>query len=127
MTSGHGPPQGHDEAVRRVLLADRAGTQARAVALGRDLGGIIDATADSNSDDEHDPEGSTIAFERAQVLALLDGASARLAEIDEALGRLDDGSYGRCAACAGPIAPARLAARPSATLCIACASRPRGR
>jgi DnaK suppressor protein len=75
------------------------------------------------TDDEHDPEGTTIAFERAQVSALLDRARQRVVELDEALARLDDGSYGRCVGCGRPIAPERLEARPAARACIDCATR----
>jgi RNA polymerase-binding protein DksA len=42
-------------------------------------------------------------------------------QIRAALQRIEDGSYGTCMKCGGPIAPARLEALPTATLCIACA------
>lgn len=47
---------------------------------------------------------------------------AEAAEIGAALRRIDDGSYGQCAGCGAAIAPARLDALPTATLCIACAA-----
>ncbi len=47
-------------------------------------------------------------------------AYRRLKQIDSALARLADGSYGVCADCGGPISPKRLAAIPSAERCIAC-------
>ena len=50
---------------------------------------IVAGSADSNADDEHDPEGSTLAFERAQVSALLLEARAYLSDLDRALARLD--------------------------------------
>ncbi|MPQ96712.1 TraR/DksA family transcriptional regulator [Modestobacter sp. I12A-02628] len=75
----------------------------------------------SNADDEHDPEGATIAFERQQAAALLDQARRRLVEVDEALARAAAGAYGRCAECGGPIGTERLAARPHARTCVACA------
>lgn len=81
------------------------------------------AASDVATDDEHDPEGTTIAFERAQVSALLDRARRRVTELDEALERLDAGRYGVCVGCGGPIAPDRLVARPSARTCIDCANR----
>jgi DnaK suppressor protein len=67
---------------------------------------------------EPDPEGATIAFERAQVAALLDRPRGRLADIERALQHLAAGAYGRCASCGGPIAAERLAARPSVRTCI---------
>lgn len=107
---------------RQTLVDERARTEERITALSRDLGSIIDSTAGANSDDEHDPEGATIAFERAQVAALLDHARTRLTSVDEALARWDTGVYSTCASCERQIAPARLAARPTATTCIECAT-----
>jgi len=110
--------------VRRRLAADRAETLDRLSGLERERAGIVAAAESANSDDEHDPEGATIAFEREHTAALLDRARQHLSEIDAAQRRLDDGSYETCAACGGPIAPDRLAARPTATTCIRCAARP---
>ena len=107
------------------LSATRADTQAQATALAADLEGIIAAATSVATDDEHDPEGTTIAYERAQAAALLADARARLREIDAALARLAAGEYGRCGSCGVPIAPERLAARPATTTCISCASTAR--
>ncbi len=79
------------------------------------------ASRSSNADDEHDPEGATIAFERQQVAALLESARRRLADVDAALARRETGDYGRCESCGRPIAAERLAARPAARTCIDCA------
>ncbi|MEU7846743.1 TraR/DksA C4-type zinc finger protein [Micromonospora parva] len=110
-------------AVREALLRLRAQTEAQAAALEGDLRGLFEASRSSNADDEHDPEGSTIAFERAQLIAVLDATRRRLAELDVALRRVDDGSYGVCERCLRPIPAERLVARPSARTCVACASR----
>jgi RNA polymerase-binding transcription factor DksA len=83
---------------------------------------MVAASRDSNADDEHDPEGATIAFERAQLASVLRLATDDLAEVDAALGRVSAGRYGRCERCGRPIAPARLDARPTARLCMTCAS-----
>ena len=88
--------------------------------------GLVDAGDGTNIDDEHDPEGTTIAFERAQVAALIDQARTRIADLDRALGSLAAGgreAYGICEVCGQPIAAGRLEARPSARTCIDCASR----
>jgi RNA polymerase-binding protein DksA len=108
-----------------LLAADRARTLDRLAGLDRELTGIIEAARAANADDEHDPEGATIAFEREHAAALAGQARRHLAEIDAALGRLDDGSYGTCAVCGSRIGSERLAARPAATTCISCASRTR--
>jgi DnaK suppressor protein len=110
-----------DPGLRSALTAERASTAARLTALQRDFDGIVGASEASNADDEHDPEGATIAFERAQVAALLEHARGRLADIDRALAQLDAGAYGACASCGGPIAAERLTARPSVRTCIDCA------
>ena len=76
-----------------------------------------------NTDDEHDPEGATIAFERAQVIALRDDAIRRIELIEQALSRIEDGTYGRCTGCGRPIPAARLAAVPGVQTCVSCAAR----
>jgi DnaK suppressor protein len=114
-----------DADLRRVLTAERVAAVQQIDDLTRQHTGIVEASAESNADDEHDPEGATIAFEREQLSALLRQARARLADLDRALVELAEGRYGRCEECGGPIAPDRLAARPAARTCIGCASRPR--
>ena len=104
------------------LAAERARTVARLAALRRDFDGIVAASESSNADDEHDPEGATIAFERAQVVALIEQAEAQLDRVELALRRRRDGGYGVCERCGGPIGAERLAARPTATTCIGCAT-----
>lgn len=86
-----------------------------------DVAAIVAASEGSNADDEHDPEGATIAFERAQVDALARHALAHLEEVAAALRRVEDGSYGTCTRCGRPIPRERLEARPTATTHVACA------
>ena len=103
------------------LDADEATTTERLLALRRDFSGVVAASADSNADDEHDPEGATIAFERSQVTALIQQAQRHLADISAARSRLEAGVYGRCERCGQQISPARLEARPTACTCVSCA------
>ncbi|CAN5375958.1 TraR/DksA C4-type zinc finger protein [soil metagenome] len=103
------------------LTAELARTCALETSLTAELQAMMQASVGSNADDEHDPEGATIAFERAQAQALLEQTRARLAGLRHAVERLDDGTYGTCAACGGQIAPERLLARPAASTCIRCA------
>src|SRR5690554_7523282 len=91
-----------------ALTRARAEVVDRLRALRGGFDDIVAASADSNADDEHDPEGATIAFERAQLDALARQAKEQLVEIDDALGRLASGSYGRCESCGQPIPPERL-------------------
>jgi len=104
-----------------LLAAERDRTAERLARLRRDFLGVVDASRDSNADDEHDPEGATIAFERQQVVALLEQARRRLADVEAALAHRAAGDYGICENCGRPIAPERLAARPAARTCIDCA------
>jgi DnaK suppressor protein len=97
-------------------------TTERLAALTGDYAGIVEASKDSNADDEHDPEGSTIAFERSQVGALVEEARHQLAEVEAARARLADGTYGTCQRCGEPIGEGRLEARPTARTCIRCAA-----
>jgi DnaK suppressor protein len=108
---------------RDLLAADREVTEERLARLRDDFTGVVDATRDANTDDEHDPEGHTIAYERSQTVALVRQAERHLVEIDAALARVQAGTYGVCASCGRPIAPARLEARPTAATCIECANR----
>jgi DnaK suppressor protein len=105
------------------LVEERAAALAQIETLTREFDGVVAASQSSNADDEHDPEGTTIAFERQQVVALLDQARRRLADVEAALARREAGSYGSCETCGRPIAPERLAARPAARTCIDCAAR----
>ncbi|MCU1537539.1 MAG: transcriptional regulator, TraR/DksA family [Humibacillus sp.] len=102
-----------------ALGSDRRDTLDRLASLRRGHTDVVAASEGSNADDEHDPEGSTIAYERSQLGALIAQAERHLAEIDAALGRVRDGSYGRCVVGGEAIPAARLEARPTALTCIA--------
>ena len=106
---------------RDLLLADRERTSARLATLRGDFRSVVDASRDTNADDEHDPEGATIAFERSQVYALVRQATQHLEEVEAALARLDAGTYGICEVCGEPIAAGRLEVRPTARTCVGCA------
>ena len=110
---------------RAQLEAALAENAEQLAALGRQHDEIVAASRDSNADDEHDPEGATIAFERQQVVALVDQLTRSRADILRALELQETGEYGRCESCGGPIGEARLEARPTARTCIDCASRRR--
>ena len=122
MDDDTGPP-GQPAGARELLTAERDRTLERLAGLEREFAGIVEASGSANADDEHDPEGATIAFEREHVAALRSQAREHVAEIDAALRRLDEGGYGICECCGQPIAAGRLAARPTATTCVACTSR----
>jgi RNA polymerase-binding transcription factor len=107
---------------RELLLTEQRRTRERAAALEREFAGLAEAASSAGTDDEHDPEGATLAFERQHAAALLEAAREQLAAIDAALGRLEAGRYGSCERCGQPIGADRLAARPNALTCIRCAA-----
>lgn len=110
-----------------TIAAERVATVERAAALARQVEGLAEQQAHTTHDDEHDPEGVTIGYERAQLQGLLAGARQDLEALDRAAARLAVGTYGRCGRCGGPIAPERLDALPAAETCIACATTRRRR
>ncbi len=113
-----------DQGAAARLDAEQSLTLERLAALDADFAAIVAASVDSNADDEHDPEGTTIAFERSQVDSLIRQAKSHLTEIEAARQRLAAGTYRTCEICGNPIGEARLAARPVARRCIVCAALP---
>jgi DnaK suppressor protein len=111
-------------AIRDSIDAERQQALARVEALKAELEGIILDSMDANADDEHDPEGSTVAFERAKVTALKSEAESHLAALERALERLGSGEYAVCERCRRKIPAERLAARPATTICVECARSP---
>jgi DnaK suppressor protein len=109
-----------DDAVT-ALVAERQAAMQRFADLERDAAAIAESTA-AGPDDEHDSEGSTVGYERARVASLIEQATRRLREIDDALRRAEAGLFGRCERCGEPIGRERLAALPSATRCVRCAA-----
>jgi RNA polymerase-binding transcription factor DksA len=107
--------------LRAQLEAEREAVRTQIASLDADFATIVEASAEVATDDEHDPEGATIAFERAQVDAIRTQAILRLADLDHALHQLTEGTYGICESCGGRIGAERLEARPAARTCISCA------
>src|SRR5438552_16665161 len=107
--------------VRETLEEQRRRARERVAALEREFAGLAEAASAAGGDDEHDPEGATLAFERQHAAALLEAAREQVAAADAALRRLDEGRYGVCGRCGQPIGAKRLAARPAAAICVRCA------
>jgi DnaK suppressor protein len=102
------------------LEALRAAAIERLATARAELGDVLDSASSTTGDDEHDPEGATIGFERAQAQASVDAALARLNETDAAIDRAAAGIYGVCVVCLQPISAERLDARPATPYCVAC-------
>jgi DnaK suppressor protein len=104
---------------RSALLAERSRSTKLLDDVERSMLDVSDARDGANVDDEHDPEGATLAWERGSLGAVRDDARRRLGLVDAALRRLEEGRYGRCAVDGEPIPEARLEAIPWATTCVA--------
>jgi DnaK suppressor protein len=81
---------------------------------------LSDAVGDAG-DDQADAGAKT--FEREHELAMTQNARDLLARSEQALARIDAGTYGVCESCGQPIGKARLQAFPRATLCVSCKQR----
>jgi DnaK suppressor protein len=115
------------EPAREVLLGERERARRQVAALEREFAGLAEAASAAGTDDEHDPEGATLAFERQHAAALLEAAREQVTAVDDALRRLAEGRYGVCERCGQPIGAERLAARPAAVTCVRCAGGGRRR
>jgi DnaK suppressor protein len=105
---------------RQLLLEERARAQAALDRLREDHpGSLEDETEEvAAGSDNHLGETATATLNREIDYTLEDNEVNLLAEIDAALKRIDDGTYGQCVRCGKPIPVERLEARPWATLCI---------
>ena len=78
----------------RYSSPSRLRARQRVAALEREFAGLAEAASSAGTDDEHDPEGATLAFERQHAAALLEAAREQVAAVDAALERLAEGRYG---------------------------------
>jgi RNA polymerase-binding transcription factor len=113
---------------RDVLLQARQRVQAAIDNLhDENPGSISDETGDDAVYDNHLADTATVTYDRELDYTLEENSEHVLAEIDAALERIEDGTYGTCSNCGKPIAPERLEARPWATLDIDCQRQREGR
>jgi len=77
-----------------------------------------DSVGELSSYDQHQADMGTETFEREKDLSILEQVEAELADVEHAVRRLDDGTYGTCEVCARPIPDERLEAMPAARLCL---------
>jgi RNA polymerase-binding transcription factor DksA len=110
-----------DDAEARQRLEDERARLAE-VRSGLSEGNGLDESegeslAELSSIDQHQADLGTETFEREKDLAILESIEAELADVEHALRRLDEGTYGICEACGRPIDEERLEAIPAARLC----------
>jgi RNA polymerase-binding protein DksA len=103
------------------LHDDRARVVRTLTAQEEELAGLMRDAGDGAGHDQADM-GAT-SFERDQELTVLNNEREKLAQIDRALARIADGTYGICESCGNPIGKGRAMAFPRATLCLTCKQR----
>lgn len=77
-----------------------------------------DSVGELSSYDQHQADLGTETFEREKDLSILEQVEAELADVEHALRRLDEGTYGTCEVCGKPIPEERLEAMPATRLCL---------
>ena len=109
------------EKLRARLSAEFTAATAAISSSKASLESFLASRRDTEVDDEHDPEGSTLALQFTETTALLNNSRRHLDQAVVALGKIADGSYGTCELCDQQISAARLEARPAAAHCVRCA------
>lgn len=104
---------------RTLLLEEREKVERALANLQDENPGSIE-DEEEETFDNHLGDAATITFDRELDSTLEENSGRMLAAIDEALKRLEEGTFGTCARCGQPIAEARLEAMPYATKCIDC-------
>ncbi|WP_347346336.1 TraR/DksA C4-type zinc finger protein [Microbacterium sp.] len=112
-----------DERLRSLLLAQQERTRIRVERLAADLDALTSARRGESDDDEHDPEGVTLSSQWSMLAGLLESARDEDRQTEEAMRRLDAGTYGVCVVCGRAIPLAQLEVRPFRDRCVACAER----
>jgi len=103
---------------RELLESERSRLQHARAAVHHD-GSLLEETGDlAIGSGDHIADSASETYMRELDEGLEENADHLLAEIEAALGRIDDGTYGLCANCGNPISAERLEAVPYATLCI---------
>ena len=106
--------------VEKRLLDERERVLREIAELDADLSKSLEESSGESPHDQHMAETAAVTLEREIDLTLQDNARAALVQIDRALRKLEDGSYGRCDKCGESISEGRLSIAPFATLCVEC-------
>jgi DnaK suppressor protein len=114
------PELARDE-VRARIIAERTRLEALVTSLTATFNDIAEAVDASPPDDEHDPEGHTIAFERSQLSGQRDDYLRTIVELTAAEARLSDETTAQCIGCGQPIPHERRLAVPTTSQCVVCA------
>ena len=107
--------------LRQLLITEREKLAGEIKAIAQDASkSPREASGDLSGYTVHMADMAADTYERELSMNLVSSEQEILYEIDDALKRLDDGSYGVCQQCSQPIAMSRLKAVPYASMCIAC-------
>ena len=108
--------------LRAALVEERALVERQLAELGEREGDEVEI-----SSDEGFADSAQATAERSELLSLIDQLHQTRAEIDDALRRMAEGTYGTCERCGAAIPPERLEAIPRTRLCVACKQAERAR
>jgi RNA polymerase-binding protein DksA len=110
------------EPLRKKLMTERARVE-ELLRVEAERRSVLSDTADQERYGNHPADEGGETFEKEKSLAIQGNLEVILEEVDQALHKLDNGTYGRCDECGAEIPLERLEARPQATLCIQCKSK----
>ncbi len=102
--------------LRASLEQEQSDLRARLAEMGLLSGGEL-------SFDQNFADSSQVTAERGEVEALAGNLRESLSDVEDAIVKLDNGTFGTCESCGQPISPDRLEAKPAAKLCMDCASK----
>ena len=103
-----------------LLQTRRASISRRVEALREE---VVDALVERDRSDLFDHDDPFVDFDAPAALILVQRAEQRLWEVDQALARVADGTFGWCAVCGGRIPIERLRVLPATATCVACSDR----
>lgn len=107
--------------VRAELVADSTRLASEVEAMQAQLDEVMKDAGDGAGDDQADTGAK--AYEREQGLTFLTRTRETYFQVELAMSRLDNGTFGDCESCGDPIGKARLQAFPRATVCVSCKQR----
>jgi DnaK suppressor protein len=108
------------ETLRQQLIDERERLSREIAVLDAELSESLEDSSEESPYDQHMAETAAVTLDREIDLTLQDNARAALIQIDHALNKLKNGSYGLCDKCGKPINEGRLLIAPFATLCVDC-------
>ncbi|MBN1320983.1 MAG: TraR/DksA C4-type zinc finger protein [Thermoleophilia bacterium] len=103
---------------KKTLMEFRSRLLGREEEIGGSLAVSLEEEVDEESSDQHPADVGTVTFTRELDLTLRGNVERLLAQVDRALEKIDEGTYGRCDRCGRRIDPGRMDAVPYATLCM---------